>query len=210
MRLVAYVVPAGAHTGGLTDGLEQEDDAGAVGGGVQVLPLEGLVDLKAVRGILKQTLPEHMVPSGFVGLARLPLTPSGKVDRKALPETDVSTAQAAYVAPRTETETLICQVMREVIAHDRLDLERVGIDDHFFDIGGHSIFAAQLAMRLEQALGLAVPVRLIFEAPTARELSIRLAKAETGTALPPVVPVDRSVPIPASFEQERMWLLNAI
>ncbi|MTH94769.1 phosphopantetheine-binding protein, partial [Roseibium sp. RKSG952] len=112
--------------------------------------------------------------------------------------------QAVYEAPRDERETLMCQIMRDVISHDRLTLERVGIDDNFFDIGGHSIFAAQFAMRLEKALGLHVPVRLVFESPTVREMAERLQE-DLGEALPPVTYVDRSSPIPASFEQERMW-----
>src|SRR5260370_17052169 len=99
--------------------------------------------------------------------------------------------------------------MGEVVSRDRLDLGPVGIDDHFFDIGGHSILAAHLAVRLEQALGRAVAVRLIFEAPTVRMLLARLASQEGGeNAYPEGTPADRSRPIPASLEQERMCLLN--
>src|SRR5260370_26480476 len=101
--------------------------------------------------------------------------------------------------------------MGEVVSRDRLDLGPVGIDDHFFDIGGPSILAAQLAVRLEQALGRAVAVRLIFEAPTVRMLLARLASQEGGeNAYPEVTPADRSRPIPASLEQARMWLLNEL
>jgi acyl carrier protein len=152
-----------------------------------------------------------MVPSGFIGLSRLPLTASGKIDRKGLPEADIAVASAAYVAPRNATEALIAQIMRDVVSHDRLSLERVGLDDHFFDIGGHSIFAVQLAGRLERALGRAFPVRWVFETPTVRGLAQKLDETPAeARSLPEVVPADRSRPIPASFEQERMWIANQL
>ena len=120
-------------------------------------------------------------------------------------------AVAEYAAPRDEIETLCCGLVREVVSHDRLELGPVGIDDHFFDLGGHSILAAHYAARLEQALGRAVPVRLVFEAPTVRALAARLAdQAGEEDALPAVTAADRSRPLPASLEQERMWLLNAL
>ncbi|MTH94907.1 condensation domain-containing protein, partial [Roseibium sp. RKSG952] len=155
------------------------------------------------------SLPEHMVPSAFVGLSRLPQTPSGKIDRKTLPDVEGVTVKTDYVAPRSEREAVMCQIMRNVISHDRLHLDRVGIDDQFFDIGGHSIFAAQFAMRLEKALGTHVPVRLVFECPTVRQMVGRLDES-FGERLPPVVAVDRTAPVPASFEQERMWLANSL
>ncbi|MEM9257766.1 MAG: amino acid adenylation domain-containing protein, partial [Pseudomonadota bacterium] len=210
-RLVAYVVPAALSDTHLADALSVTVDAltDADRHTTHTLPLAGLVDLNAIRTALKRMLPEHMVPSGFVGLSRVPLTPSGKVDRKALPEAEAAVVSVTYATPRSEREALMCTIMRDVIAHDRLSLERVGIDDQFFDIGGHSIFAAQFAMRLEKALGEPVPVRLIFEAPTVRALSARLHERFEANR-PAVMLVDRTQPIPASFEQERMWLANRI
>ena len=197
-ELVAYVVPDGVA-----------DDAGAGNDAVEVVSLEDVIDLGALRSALQAVLPNHMVPGRFVGVSHVPLTPSGKVDRKALPDAAGSVARAAYAPPRDEREALLCAIMRDVIRHDRLTLERVGIDDNFFDIGGHSIFAAQFAMRLEKALGEHVPVRLVFESPTVRALSGRL-REDHGAGLPAVVAVDRSGSIPASFEQERMWLANSL
>src|SRR5262249_29652501 len=110
-RLIAYVVPVGVTAGPTAE----------------VLPLEGVVDLDAVRARLKRVLPEHMVPAGFVGLTRLPLSASGKVDRKALPDVEADVARSAYEAPRNQTEAVICRLMREVVAHDRHDLGPVGI-----------------------------------------------------------------------------------
>ncbi|MTH94835.1 condensation domain-containing protein, partial [Roseibium sp. RKSG952] len=131
------------------------------------------------------------------------------IDRKALPDVDGAVAARVYAAPRSEREALMCQIMRDVISHDRRHLKRVGIDDHFFNIGGHSIFAAQFAMRLEKALGTHVPVRLVFEFPTVRRMAERLDE-DFGRALPSVVPANRAAQVPASFEQERMWLANSL
>ena len=162
-KLVAYIVPDNA-----TD---------------EELPsVTNLFDLETIRNELKRSLPAHMVPAEFVGLAELPLTPSGKLNRKALPDIDGAVARAPYIAPQTETEILMCQIMRDVIAHDRQDLEQVGIDDNFFDIGGHSILAAQYASLLEAALEKPVPIRLIFEAPTVRIASKLL---DSATPSPP-------------------------
>ncbi|MEM6848570.1 MAG: amino acid adenylation domain-containing protein [Pseudomonadota bacterium] len=193
-QLMAYLVPAETSDTERTGGPSLAEDR---------------IDLEQVRSALKRTLPDHMVPSGYGILSHLPLTASGKVDRNALPAVDMAVAQAPYTPPRNEREALMCQIMRDVIAHDRLSLERVGVDDHFFDIGGHSIFAAQFAMRLETALGQTVPVRLVFEAPTVRALAERLDENHVA-ARPPLTLTDRSKPIPASFEQERMWLANAV
>ncbi len=211
-RLVACLVP---------EGIGDVHIASAVGKDVEavsdldrqsshVLDPEALLDIRLLRAQLKTFLPEHMVPGTYVVLSRLPLTPSGKLDRKALPVNQSVAVQTVYEAPRTEREALICQIMRDVIAHDRLHLERVGLTDNFFDIGGHSIFAAQFAMRLEKALGVHVPVRLVFEHPRVREFVQALETGIQGEALPPVLPVERQNPIPASFEQERMWLANTV
>ena len=210
-RLIAYLVARGTQPG--AEGEEAGSEVSGSGSPVapRVVDLAGVIDLEELRARLRRRLPEHMVPSGFIGLSRLPLTASGKIDRKGLPEADIAVASTAYVAPRNATEALIAEVMRDVVSHDRLSLERVGLDDQFFDIGGHSIFAVQLAGRLERALGRAFPVRWVFETPTVRGLAQKLDETPAeARSLPEVVPADRSRPIPASFEQERMWLANQL
>ncbi|WP_244327648.1 non-ribosomal peptide synthetase [Roseibium sp. RKSG952] len=210
-RIIAYLVPDDLTDHELASalGLKPDDLTDAIRNGCHQLALDGGWDLQTLRSELGKVLPEHMIPSGFIGLSRLPLTSSGKVDRRALPEDGVTVASVQYVPPRNEREMEMCCIMRSVIAHDRLSLEKVGIDDNFFDIGGHSIFAAQFALRLEKAIGTHVPVRLVFEHPTIREMSVRLDDV-SGEALPPVVFADRSAPIPASFEQTRMWMANKL
>ncbi|MFG5379717.1 phosphopantetheine-binding protein, partial [Yoonia sp. R2-816] len=170
-RLVAYVVPQEVPEGLLADslGIEAEaltDDERA---GVQVVALEGVVDLAAVRSALKHRLPDHMVPSGFVGLSRLPLTASGKVDRKALPDVGADLQRAAYEAPRNESEALVASIFAEL-----LRVEGVGAEDSFFDLGGHSLLAVRLVARLEAETGKSVSVRTVFETPTVAGLAAAL------------------------------------
>ncbi len=208
-HLVAYLVPdatLGEKLDRALGGDDPETDRTP-----RTASAAAVFDLDAIRTALKTRLPDAMVPAAFVAITHLPLNAAGKVDRAALPETSGDVVQHHYAGPRDELESLVCAVMRDVIAHDRIDLERVGLDDNFFDIGGHSIFAAQLCGRLGNALARDVPVRWLFEAPTPRELVERLRHDDPEhPALPPVEPVDRDQPIPASFEQERMWLLNEI
>ncbi|MBV9772681.1 MAG: amino acid adenylation domain-containing protein, partial [Gemmatimonadetes bacterium] len=133
-------------------------------------------DAAALRTYLAGRLPEHMVPGAFVVLEALPLTPTGKVDRRALPApTGAAAAAREYVAPRTAEEELLAGIFAEV-----LRLERVGIHDDFFELGGHSLLATQVASRIETVFGTEVPLRLLFEAPTVAGLapSVRLPDAE--------------------------------
>ncbi|MES2937943.1 MAG: amino acid adenylation domain-containing protein [Pseudomonadota bacterium] len=134
----------------------------------------------ALQAALAAELPAHMVPSAWVPLAALPRTPSGKLDRKALPApgTDAATA-LAYEAPRGEAETLLARIWAEV-----LGVERVGRNDDFFALGGHSLLAIRLTERMRQA-GLAVDVRTLFGTPT---LSALAAATHGGSGLVQVPP----------------------
>ena len=120
-----------------------------------------------LRAFLRQRLPEYMVPSAFVTLASLPLSPSGKVDRKALAGIEVGRAEERpYVAPRTETEATLARLCAEL-----LELERVGVDDNFFELGGHSLLATQFVSRVREAFCVELPLRALFEHPTLAELA---------------------------------------
>ncbi|MBW8767933.1 MAG: AMP-binding protein, partial [Geodermatophilales bacterium] len=122
-----------------------------------------LLSLAELRANLSLTLPDYMVPAAWVLLGALPLTPSGKVDRRALPAPEGGRLElgAVYVAPRTALEELLAGIWAEV-----LGLDRVGVHDNFFALGGHSLLAAQVVSRAGEALEIEVPLRLLFEAPT--------------------------------------------
>ena len=129
-----------------------------------------------LRKHVKQRLPEIMVPSAFVVLAAMPLTPNGKVDRRALPSANPGRPELAttFTAPRTAVETALAGIWREI-----LGLETVGVDDDFFKLGGHSLLATQLVSRLREVFKIELPLRALFEAPTIARLAPRLAALET-------------------------------
>ncbi len=124
-----------------------------------------------LRTFLQQKFPEYMVPSAFMFLESLPLTPNGKVDRKALPAPDQSRPELehSYTAPRTPVEALLANIWAEV-----LKLDKIGIHDNFFQLGGHSLMATQVVSRVRQAFQVELPVRALFEAPTVAELALRI------------------------------------
>lgn len=137
-------------------------------------PLKGRVATKLIptlRRHLEATLPDHMVPSHFVLLDALPLTPNGKVSRRALPEpdTDRPDLDEAFVAPRTPVESVIAGMWAEV-----LGLDRVGVRDDFFVLGGHSLLVTQVSSRIRDTFQLDLPLRTLFEAPTVAGLAERL------------------------------------
>ena len=102
-----------------------------------------------------------MMPSAFVLLAQLPLTPNGKIDRLALPAPEVGAMQNTYVAPSTETEQALCRIWQEL-----LGLERVGINDDFFALGGHSLLVMKLIARLQHDFAVDIPVKTLFDGKT--------------------------------------------
>ncbi|HEX7241984.1 MAG TPA: amino acid adenylation domain-containing protein, partial [Longimicrobiaceae bacterium] len=161
-------------------------------------------ELAAYLGV---RLPAYMVPSAFVVLEALPLTPNGKVDRAALPALGAG-AEEEYTAPRTRTEERLAAVWSEV-----LGVERVGVHDDFFRLGGHSLLALRVVSRARLALGVEIPVRALFEAPTLAGLAARadaLLRAGADPEAPPVVPVPREGPLPLSFAQQRLWFLDQL
>ncbi|NMO14244.1 non-ribosomal peptide synthase/polyketide synthase [Pyxidicoccus fallax] len=165
----------------------------------------GPLDATELRAHVQSKLPEYMVPSAVVHLGALPLTTHGKVDRKALPAPDVQvTKRGQYVAPRTPAETTLTGIFAQV-----LGVSRVGVHDNFFELGGHSLLATQVIARVRAAFRTELPLRALFEAPTAATLAERL-QAPTATRVPTLVRADRSSAIPLSFSQQRLWFLDQL
>jgi amino acid adenylation domain-containing protein len=160
-------------------------------------PLTG----EALRGALAAVLPAPMVPSRIVVLEALPLTRSGKVDRRALAALPLEAAEPrpASEPPRNPAEALVAELFKQI-----LGAEHVGRDSHFFELGGHSLSAARLVASLRRAFGVELPLRALFATPRVAELAEQLgATSRPRQELQPVVP--RPARLPASLLQERLW-----
>jgi amino acid adenylation domain-containing protein len=153
-----------------------------------------------LRAALSEKLPDYMLPSAFVFLDALPLTPNDKVDRKALPEPHVvrSDPRTPYEAPRNDLERDLAEIFEQL-----LHLAEVSIHDDFFESGGHSLLATQATSRIRTRLGREVSLRDIFEYPTVAALAAWLADSG-GPALAPIPPAERGGDLPLSYAQE--WL----
>jgi amino acid adenylation domain-containing protein/FkbH-like protein len=161
-----------------------------------------------LRNFLKEKLPDYMVPALFVPIESLPLTPSGKVDRKRLPapETQDEPAAENIAPPRTPAEESLVAIWREV-----LGAKRVGIHDDFFSIGGDSLLATQIISRIRATFQIEVPVDGVFEFPTVAALAENLdaGRWEQQTA-PAILPVCREGGLPLSFSQQRLWFIEQL
>ncbi|HSF42721.1 MAG TPA: amino acid adenylation domain-containing protein [Thermoanaerobaculia bacterium] len=184
-RLVAYVVPA---------------DPGEAAEA-------GLAD--EVRAFLRGKLPEYMVPQAVVLLKSLPQTPSGKVDRRALPAPAPGSGgeQGIRHGFASPAEELLAGIWSEVLGRPV-----AGAGSHFFDLGGHSLLATRVTSRVREVFHVDVPVRLLFESPVLGELARRIeeARAHGEVEVPAIRPVPRDREIPLSFGQERIWFLEQL
>ncbi|WP_164021073.1 amino acid adenylation domain-containing protein [Pyxidicoccus trucidator] len=174
-----------------------------------LVPVKGQApQVESLRRHLRERLPDFMVPSAFLLLESFPLSPNGKVDRKALLARDVAPQGEArdYEAPRTPTEERIASLWAQV-----LQVEKVGRQDDFFALGGHSLLATRVASRLRADLGVEVPLRALFEAPTVAALAARLdAGLRESPRQPPLRPVPREGALPLSFAQQRLWVVEQL
>ncbi|MEV0321975.1 amino acid adenylation domain-containing protein [Streptomyces sp. NPDC050658] len=155
----------------------------------------------AARELAAGRLPRHMVPDAVLALPELPVTASGKLDRRALPapETTAGTARP----PRTRGERILCELYAEV-----LGVPEVGADDDFFERGGHSLLATSLISRVRTAMGAELQLRTLFKARTPAEVARELDQTEA--VRPPLVPERRPERLPLSFAQQRLWFLNRL
>ncbi|MBV9775382.1 MAG: AMP-binding protein, partial [Gemmatimonadetes bacterium] len=173
-----------------------------------VVPAQGVEAPAAeeLRRWVRERLPEYMVPAAFVTLEALPLTPSGKVHRLALPAPEREES-AADVAPSTPAEGVLAGIWAETLGRDS-----VGARDDFFALGGHSLLATRVMSRVREVFGVEVPLRALFEAPTVEALAARIEALRSAgvEAAPPMERVERTGPMPVSFAQQRLWLVDRL
>ncbi|MFD3592150.1 amino acid adenylation domain-containing protein [Nocardia sp. NPDC058640] len=172
-----------------------------------VLPRAGAtIEVAALDAFLAKSLPGYMIPASIMVLDQIPLTPVGKLDRKALPEPVFAVRE--FRALSTPVEEIVAEVFAALLtAGDGEDL-RVGADDDFFELGGNSLLAAQAAARIGAALDTRVPVQTLFEVSTVAGLAQRLEHHVGAGNGHPLVRQERPDQIPLSFAQQRMWFLN--
>ncbi len=165
-----------------------------------------------LREHLREVLPDYMVPATFVVLPALPLTGSGKIDYRALPEPDWGAAPGQVpVAPRTPTESKLAMIIAEL-----LELPApVGVSDNFFALGGHSLTATRLMARIRAVYGVDLPIRTLFSDPTVAGLAAALASAPAAGAVRTLSPLPTggrrsTMRFPVSFSQQRLWFLDQL
>ena len=169
------------------------------------------VSANTLRSYLGTRLPEYMLPSVFISLPALRLTRNGKVDRTALPAPDshLGAPVSEWVPPRTPVEEIVAGIWADVLRRPR-----VSAAENFFELGGHSLLATQVVARLQGAFGIEVPLRALFDAPTAAGVAAAIESALTATAPhtapPPLVRMPRNGELPLSFAQQRLWFLDQL
>ena len=157
-----------------------------------------------LRGFVAARLPEFMVPAAVMVVESLPLTVNGKLDRRALPAPEFISA-VAYRAPRDRRERVLAALFGEV-----LGVTRVGLDDGFFDLGGHSLSATRLVARVGAELGVEVPIRALFDAPTVAGLAEWIRAHAGDRAGAALTAQHRPAVVPLSFAQTRLWFLDQL
>ncbi|MCP3804555.1 non-ribosomal peptide synthase/polyketide synthase [Allokutzneria sp. A3M-2-11 16] len=160
------------------------------------------VDATALREYAEAIVPEYLVPSSFMVLDAMPLEHNGRIDRAALPEPTVD-GDGGPRGPRTPQEEILCGLFAEV-----LEVESIGVDDGFFEWGGHSLRATKLVSRVRAAFGVELPVRVLFESPTVAGLARRLGNA--AEARPELARRERPAEITLSAAQRRLWFLHRL
>lgn len=161
------------------------------------------VEAGELKEYLMKELPDYMVPAYFIQLEKMPLTPNGKIDRKALPEPDLGTG-VEYAAPETSVEETLVAIWSEV-----LGVKEIGVKHNFFDLGGHSLKAATIVTKIHKALNVDVPLKEIFINPTIRELAACIEHAEEHLYAS-IKPAEAKEHYPVSSAQRRLYVLNQL
>ncbi|WP_432401628.1 non-ribosomal peptide synthase/polyketide synthase [Wukongibacter sp. M2B1] len=166
---------------------------------------EGDTKAGELREYLQEYLPGYMIPTYIVPIEKMPLSPNGKVDRKALPEPDEDMRTGVeYVAPRDETEEKLAALWQEI-----LGVERVGINDNFFEIGGHSLKATSLVSRIHKEFNVEIPLREVFKMPTILEIA-QYMKSAKESIYSFIQAIEEKEYYPASSAQKRLYIVNQL
>jgi len=169
---------------------------------------DGEIDIPGLRSILGASLPDYMIPSHFVPLEKIPLTPHGKVDRKALADKEVTVGGGTgYEAPRNEIEEKLVEIWGRVLAGENTTRAVIGIHDNFFVLGGHSLKAATLASKIRKEMDVDLPLIEIFNKPTIRELAGYIAETAESKYLS-IEPVEKKEYYRLSSAQKRLYILQ--
>ncbi|GAA5043783.1 amino acid adenylation domain-containing protein [Nocardia callitridis] len=186
----------------VTVGHELDSGATILAAYVHAAPGADVVDQDALLAHAGDHLPAHMIPTSLTVLEEIPLTPVGKLDRRALPAPRLQAKE--FRAPAGESETLVAEVFATLLGTG----DAIGADDDFFELGGNSLIATQVAARLGASVGGRIPARTVFEASTVAALAARLPEFEGGRKRHELAPMPRPDRIPLSLAQQRMWFLN--
>jgi amino acid adenylation domain-containing protein len=166
----------------------------------------GAAMAKELRAHLSRMLPHYMVPTYFVQLQRIPITPNGKVDRKALPEPDIRDTKQKNIPPRSLIEQKLVQIWSKVLG---IGKDKISITANFFEIGGHSLNAEMVRSRIHKELNVKLPLAEIFKSPTIQELSPKIQAAEK-SEFSDMEPVELKEYYELSYNQKRLWFLHCL
>ena len=163
--------------------------------------------IKEVKAQLLGSVPSYMIPAAFVVLPDFPLTPNGKVDKKALPEPEVASLQGEYIAPQTDLETQLQTLWAEIL---NIPSDSLSIDANFFDIGGHSLLAVKLVSKIRAHLQQEISIAQVFSAPTIKRMAECLTQPSQQQLRSQVTPIPRNEQshYPLSFSQQRLWFID--
>ena len=171
-----------------------------------IVPTDNLIDIVQLKEDMAKDLPGYMIPSYIVLLEKIPLTPNGKVDRKAFPEPGLLVSKEEYEAPRNKLEKILVEIWSEVLG---LRNDTIGIDSSFFELGGHSLKATILASRIHKEMNVKIPMGEIFKNPTIRGLSAYVKKTAQNMYIT-VEPAEKKEYYPLSSAQKRLYIINQV
>ena len=160
---------------------------------------------KELREFLSHRVPEYMIPDFFIQLDELPINTNGKLDRKKLPEVDTSVSETPFVEPKTQTELHLCELYSKL-----LEIENVGIREHFFHAGGNSLIATRLMAKIRKEFNANISLKTLFINPVIADLAVEIDQQKGDENTPAIVPQKDRKEFPLSYSQQRLWLLDQI